>query len=168
MWPHSSLLLFPTAQATFHGSFIRWFWWLNSLPFYMLDPRLLHSFLNLMFYQTLEPRYIKVQECNFPCRQSIHWRYNSWATLSTSSELICFLGEIKSEAELWNGPQSMKFVNRVQKIPSSNTIQQVENDSHVIRIRNVRGNDSWQCTTSCRRVMSGTWWCWNFKLISMQ
>jgi hypothetical protein len=52
----------------------------------------------------------------------------SQAALSASSpKLIWILGEIKLEARLSNCSQS-EFVNRVQKFPSSNMIQQVEND----------------------------------------
>jgi hypothetical protein len=52
----------------------------------------------------------------------------SRASLSAfSSKLIWILGEINSEAWLWNRSQS-KFVNRVRKICSSDMIRQMEND----------------------------------------
>jgi hypothetical protein len=64
-----------------------------------------------------------------------------------------------------------EFVKPVRKISSSNMIQHVENDWYV-------DYDLWQSdilvhnnlehvSISCRRVMSGPLWCWNFKLVYM-
>jgi hypothetical protein len=41
----------------------------------------------------------------------------SWATLSTSPELNCFLREITSQARLWNSSQSVNLSTRSKRSP---------------------------------------------------
>jgi hypothetical protein len=54
------------------------------------------------------------------------------ALLASSSELIWILGDINFRGQALKPLPICEFVSRVRKVPSSNTIQQVENDWWVI------------------------------------
>jgi hypothetical protein len=50
------------------------------------------------------------------------------ASSASSPKLVWILGEIHSEARLWNLSQSVNIAARFEKIPSHKKIQDVEND----------------------------------------
>jgi hypothetical protein len=112
VWPHSSLLLFPTVLVPFYGSFVWWFAVLHA------GSRVTcHSFLNLRLYFSKFSRpgmsllrsegvILLVDSLYAEAIETVKLQ----AALSASySELICILGEINSEAKLWNRSQSVNL-----------------------------------------------------------